>query len=79
MLLSTCSLIFGFFFLLQVDRGCHKLSAKAFDKLCGQMKAIKTKGGDDMSSDLYPHNSRATTFDSITTNIAMAVGVDKGR
>jgi len=63
----------------QVDRGCHKLSAKAFDKLCGQMKAIKTKGGDDMSSDLYPHNSRATTFDSITTDIAMPVGVDKGR
>merc|ERR1711957_145086 len=45
----------------------------------GQMKAIKTDGGDDMHSDMVPHNSRTTTETSITTDIAMPVGVNKGR
>jgi len=63
----------------QVDRGCHFISAKSFDKMCGQMKAIKTGGGDDMHSDMVPHNSRTTTEASITTDIAMPVGVNKGR
>ena len=59
----------------QVDRGCHKISAAAMDRLCGQMKAQK----DDMSSDTHPHNARETTAASITTDIAMPVGANMGR
>ena len=66
-------------FFTKVDRGCHFISAKSFDKMCGQMKAIKTDGGDDMHSDMVPHNSRTTTETSITTDIPMPVGVNKGR
>merc|ERR1711957_1150051 len=67
----------------QVDRGCHFISAKSFDKMCGQMKAIKTDGGDDMHSDMVPHNSRTTTEASITTDTPMpwasTRGVSPGR
>ena len=59
----------------QVDRGCHKISAAAMDRLCGQMKAQK----DDMSSDTHPHNARETTAASITTDIAMPAGANMGR
>ena len=38
----------------QVDRKCHLISAKAFDKMCKQMKAQL----DDMTDDLHPHGSR---------------------
>lgn len=56
----------------QVDRGCHMISAKAMDRLCGQMK----EQADDMSSDTHPHNARETTSAAITTNVAMPAGVD---
>lgn len=56
----------------QVDRGCHMISAKAMDRLCGQMK----EQADDMSSDTHPHNARETTSAAITTDVAMPAGVD---
>ena len=55
----------------QVDRGCHKVSAKAFDKLCKAMPEQK----DDMAEDTEPHNARVTTADFITTDVAMPAGV----
>ncbi len=51
----------------QVDRGCHLISAKAFDNLCRIMKEQKS----DMSGDVYPHNSRKTTAPAITTDVPM--------
>ena len=62
----------------QVDRGCHKISAKAFDKLCKQMLEVDDypKCGDDMSPDIYPHNARETTVEEITSSIPMKEGVD---
>jgi len=51
----------------QVDRGCHKISARAMDYLCKQMK----EQADDMSSDTHPHNARETTAAAITTDIPM--------
>ena len=56
----------------QVDRGCHMISAKAMDRLCGQMK----EKADNMSSDTHPHNARETTSAAITTDVAMPAGVD---
>ena len=62
----------------QVDRGCHKISARAFDNLCRQMLNNNKYPtcGDDMSGDTYPHNSRETTHPAITTNQVMKEGVD---
>jgi hypothetical protein len=51
----------------QVDRGCHLISAKAFDNLCKIMKQQKS----DMSADTRPRNARKTTAPAITTNVAM--------
>ena len=51
----------------QVDRGCHLISAKAFDNLCKAMKAQKA----DMSGDTHPHNARQTTAAAITTDVPM--------
>ena len=58
----------------QVDRGCHMISAKAMDRLCGQMGMQ----ADDMHSDMHPHNSRVTTAPAITTSVAMPAGVNAG-
>lgn len=55
----------------QVDRGCHKISAKSFDKMCKAMLQQK----DDMKGDVVPHNARITTGDFITTDVPMAEGV----
>ena len=51
----------------QVDRGCHLISAKAFDELCKVMKEQKV----DMSEDTHAHNARATTDPAITTDVPM--------
>lgn len=51
----------------QVDRGCHLISARAFDQLCKQMKS----NTDDMTGDIYPHNARETTAPAITTDVPM--------
>ena len=60
---------------MQVDRGCHHISAKAMDNLCKQMGMQ----ADDMTSDMYAHNARVTTAAAITTNVAMPEGVNRGR
>jgi hypothetical protein len=50
----------------QVDRKCHLVSAKSFDKLCKDMMAIsKDFGGDDMHGDLHPHGARETVLDEL--------------
>jgi hypothetical protein len=56
----------------QVDRGCHKVSAKAFDNLCKAM----LEQSDDMSSDTYPHNSRVVVDPALATDVEMAEGID---
>ena len=46
-----------------VDRKCHLISARSFDKMCKQMKAQL----DDMTDDLHPHGSRelvSTTYNA---------------
>jgi len=48
----------------QVDRKCHMISAKSFDKLCADM----LKNPDDMSSDVYAHGSRETVAAHVTAN-----------
>jgi len=50
----------------QVDRTCHMISAKSFDKLCKRMKE-NSMFGDDMSHDLYPHGSRELVNDEWTS------------
>ena len=50
------------------------ISAKAMDRLCGQMGMQ----ADDMHSDMHPHNSRVTTAPAITTSVAMPAGVNAG-
>jgi len=53
----------------QVDRKCHLVSAKSFDKLCKDMMAIsKDLGGDDMHDDLHPHGARETVLDELAAN-----------
>ena len=47
-----------------VDRKCHEISAKSFDKMCEQMKAQL----DDMTSDLHPHGAREVVVNSMTAN-----------
>jgi len=44
----------------QVDRKCHLISAKSFDKLCKDMLAVR----DDMSGDVHPHGARMLVNDS---------------
>lgn len=58
----------------QVDRGCHKISAKAFDQLCKSM----LEQTDDMSGDTYPHTARDTVLPELTTDETMGAGVDFG-
>ncbi|EOD20109.1 delta CA [Emiliania huxleyi CCMP1516] len=48
----------------QVDRTCHMISAKSFDKLCYDMKQKK----DDMGGDLYPHGAREIVADYLVAN-----------
>jgi hypothetical protein len=48
----------------QVDRKCHMISAKSFDKLCGDMLAQKA----DMSSDVHPHGARKLVADNLVAN-----------
>jgi len=38
----------------QVDRTCHPISAKSFDKMCKDM----LEQADDMSGDIYAHGAR---------------------
>ena len=53
----------------QVDRKCHLVSAKSFDKLCKDMMAISTeRGGDSMKDDLHPHGARKTVSDELAAN-----------
>ena len=47
-----------------VDRKCHQISAKSFDKMCEQMKAQL----DDMTGDLHPHGAREVVAHSMTAN-----------
>jgi len=56
----------------QVDRGCHKVSAKAFDKMCKSM----LEQSDDMSDDIHPHNARETVDAALASDVAMGEGVD---
>jgi len=58
----------------QVDRGCHKVSAKAFDRMCQQM----LEQSDDMSGDVHPHNARETVDAALASDEVMAEGVDFG-
>jgi hypothetical protein len=51
----------------QVDRGCHFISASAFDNLCRLMLEQRV----DMTEDTHPHNARETTDAAITTDIPM--------
>jgi len=48
----------------QVDRKCHMISARSFDKLCYDMKQKK----DDMGGDLYPHGAREIVADYLVAN-----------
>jgi len=53
----------------QVDRKCHLISAKSFDKLCEDMKKIKSEGGgDDMTDDLHAHGSRIASDPRLVAN-----------
>ena len=56
----------------QVDRGCHKVSAKKFDDLCKQM----LQQSDDMSGDIHPHTARTTVDPELATDVEMGDGVD---
>ena len=62
----------------QVDRKCHMISASSFDKLCADMKKIKTDGGDDMKDDLYPHGARTLVATHLTANAAPLLGGRSG-
>jgi len=48
----------------QVDRKCHMISAKSFDKMCQDMKAQ----ADDMSGDVHPHGARELVAQHLTAN-----------
>ena len=54
-----------------VDRKCHKISAKSFDRMCKQMKAQL----DDMSSDLHPHGSRVVVSHQYTADNGQDINV----
>ena len=48
----------------QVDRTCHKVSAKAWDEMCKLMKDQK----DDMTSDTHAHGARAFVKHALVAN-----------
>jgi len=48
----------------QVDRTCHKVSAKAWDNMCKKMKEQK----DDMSDDTHAHGARAFVTNKMVAN-----------
>ena len=48
----------------QVDRTCHKVSAKAWDEMCKKMKEQK----DDMSDDTHAHGARAFVTNKMVAN-----------
>ena len=48
----------------QVDRKCHLISARSFDKLCQDMQGMR----DDMTSDLHAHGSRALVANQYVAN-----------
>jgi len=48
----------------QVDRTCHKVSAKAWDQMCKKMKEQK----DDMSDDTHAHGARAFVKHALVAN-----------
>ena len=48
----------------QVDRTCHKVSAKAWDQMCKKMKEQK----DDMSDDTHAHGARAFATKKMVAN-----------
>lgn len=56
----------------QVDRGCHKVSAKAFDQMCKSM----LEQSDDMTHDLEPHNARVTSLAALVTDVPIGEGLD---
>ena len=51
----------------QVDRGCHLISAKAFDNLCKAMKMQKV----DRSEDVHPQDARPKTEPVVTSDVPM--------
>jgi len=50
----------------QVDRACHKVSARSFDAMCKVMKEVF-----GMSKDLYPHGSRVLVDPAFVTSDPM--------
>jgi len=48
-----------------VDRACHKISARSFDEMCGQMLVM------GMEHDVYPHGARELVDDKWTTDKVM--------
>ena len=58
-----------------VDRKCHEISAKSFDKMCEQMKAQL----DDMTGDLHPHGAREVVANSMTANNGRDIDVYNDR
>ena len=48
----------------QVDRMCHKVSAKAWDQMCKKMKEQK----DDMKDDTHAHGARAFAKKQMVAN-----------
>merc|ERR1711924_230728 len=48
----------------QVDRTCHKVSAKAWDEMCKMMKEQK----DDMKDDTHAHGARAFAKKQMVAN-----------
>lgn len=48
----------------QVDRKCQLISASSFDKMCGDMMAVR----DDMTDDLYAHGSREVVASEYAAN-----------
>jgi len=47
----------------QVDRVCHKVSAKSFDMMCKKM----LEQADDMTDDTYPHGARELVLSNFTS------------
>jgi len=47
----------------QVDRVCHKVSAKSFDMMCKMM----LEQSDDMTDDTFPHGSRELVLSNFTS------------
>jgi len=49
----------------QVDRTCHKVSAKAWDEMC---KKMKEEVKDDMTDDTHAHGARAFVTQKMVAN-----------